>query len=208
VQNQSEVQHIEDLRGRVLAVPFHSSAHGMVMRSLNATNLLGQIKLTSLEHSAERFDFSAQPADGYAHFAPFHDIACRQGKFRYLLDNDSDHLPAFYGVVVSDELAQYPEVVVAYLQALVAAQYWYDTTPAAPALVSQWTRLEGEIVAQILHSSSQSRQGRFFSETTIRPDWLKLHIRQLSQIPGNEALKQIDLDKWIQPEFLQSLKSH
>lgn len=210
VPSQSNLESIEDLRGRVIAVPFNSSAHSMVMRSLQAAHLLSDVYLTSLEHpnSTEAFEFPIHLADSYAHFAPFHDVACRQGKFRYLSNQRLENLPVFYGVVVRAELAEhYPEVVIGYLKALKAAQQWYDTTPAALRLVSQWTRIDTEIISQTLSASyHQSRPGRFFSETTIRPDWLNVHIHQLSQMPDNDRLKTIDLNHWIQPEFLQ--KSH
>lgn len=210
VPNQSDLKSIEDLRGRVIAVPFNSSAHSMVMRSLQAANLLSDVQLASLEHpnSIDEFEFPLHLADSYAHFAPFHDVACRQGKFRYLSEQRLENLPVFYGVVVRAELAeQYPEVVIGYLKALTAAQQWYDRTPAALQLVSQWTRVDTEIISQILSTSyRQSESGRFFSETIIRPDWLNLHIHQLSQIPGNKHLMTIDLNQWIQSEFLEQIK--
>ncbi|MBW4444515.1 MAG: LysR family transcriptional regulator [Plectolyngbya sp. WJT66-NPBG17] len=205
VPNQSNIQSIEDLRGRVIAVPFSSSAHGMVIRSLYSANLLDQVQLTSLETSGI-LDYPIA-ADGYAHFAPFHEIAYRQGRFRYL-EGDENILPAFHGVVVSATLAeQYPEVVIAYLKALTAAQYWYATTPSALSLISQWTDLDPEIVSRILSSCGSSQPGRFFSEVMIRPDWIEQHIRQLGQIPGNEMVQNINLDRWIQPEFLQSARA-
>lgn len=207
VPNQSSLESIEDLRGRVIAVPFNSSAHSMVMRLLQSANLLSAVQLASLEHpnSTKAFEFPIHLADSYAHFAPFHDVACRQGKFRYLLDMRSEKLPVFYGVVVRAEFAErYPEVVIGYLKALTAAQQWYDKTPAALTLVSQWTQLETEIISGILSRSYQQNQtGRFFSETTIRPDWLNLHVDQLRRIPGNEILESIDWNAWIQTEFLQ-----
>ncbi len=208
VPNESKIQSIEDLRGRILAVPFSSSAHGMVMRSLNSAHLLNEVKLTSLENldMTHPFGFRAG-ADGYAHFAPFHDIAYRQGKFRYL-QGDVNVLPAFHGVVVSASLAEeYPEVVIAYLKALAAAQYWLATTPSALSLVSQWTLLDSEIVSRILSSFYYENQpGHFFSEVNIRPDWIDQHIAQLSSIPGNEGIQKINLDRWIQPEFLHSVQ--
>lgn len=212
VPNRSKLKSIEELRGRVVAVPFSSSAHSMVMRSLKAANLLNDVKIISLEHpnSHQLFEFPAHLADGYAHFAPFHDVACRGGKFRYLVDSDQERLPVFYGVVVGAQLAEkHPDIVIAYLKALAAAQYWYDSTPAALPLVSQWTRVETEIVAQILSSTYQKNQsGRFFSEMVIRPDWVRLHIDQLTQIPGNESLNEIDVNNWIQLEFLHQLNKH
>ena len=207
VPHQSKVETIADLRGQNIAVPLRSSAHGMVMRSLQAANLLDQVELLSLEHiqAIRGFNFPLHLADSYAHFAPFHDVACRCGKFRYLADGNLDILPSFYGVVVNHDLAdRYPEVVIAYLQSLKAAQYWYDNTPSAPAQVAQWTRLDLDLVTEILNGSYQPEQtARFFSETVIRPDWLKLHIDHLSKIPNNENLTKINLDRWIQPEFLK-----
>ena len=207
VPSPSKLESIADLSGRVVAVPFRSSAHGMVMRSLKAANLLSAVELIALEHEqgVKGFNFPLHFADSYAHFAPFHDVACRRGKFRYLADANLEALPAFYGVVVNSNLADhYPEVVIAYLQALMAAQYWYDTIPSAPTLVGKWTHLEADLVTQILSGAYQPEQsGRFFSETLIRPDWLKLHINELSQIPGNENLTTINLDRWIQTEFLK-----
>ncbi|MFM7888616.1 MAG: LysR substrate-binding domain-containing protein, partial [Pseudanabaena sp.] len=177
VPHQSKVETITDLRGQNIAVPLRSSAHGMVMRSLKAANLLDQVELISLEHiqAMRGFNLPLHLADSYAHFAPFHDVACRCGKFRYLADGNLDILPSFYGVVVNHDLAdRYPEVVIAYLQSLKAAQYWYDHTPSAPAQVAQWTRLDLDLVTEILNGSYDPEQNaRFFSETVIRPDWLK-----------------------------------
>lgn len=207
VPNQSTVETISDLRGQVIAVPLRSSAHGMVMRSLQAANLLDDVELISLDHiqAIRGFNFPLHLADSYAHFAPFHDAACRFGKFRHLTDANLDDLPSFYGVVVNHDLAdRYPEVVIAYLQSLKAAQYWYDNTPSAPAQVAQWTRLDLDLVTEILNGSYDPEQtARFFSETVIRPDWLKLHIDHLSKIADNECLAKINLDRWMQPEFLK-----
>jgi NitT/TauT family transport system substrate-binding protein len=207
VPNQSTVETIADLRGQVIAVPLRSSAHGMVMRSLQAANLLDDVELISLDHiqAIRGFNFPLHLADSYAHFAPFHDAACRFGKFRHLTDANLDDLPSFYGVVVNHDLAdRYPEVVIAYLQSLKAAQYWYDNTPSAPAQIAQWTRLDLDLVTEILNGSYDPAQtAKFFSETVIRPDWLKLHIDHLSKIPDNECLAQINLDRWMQPEFLK-----
>ncbi|MEB3292194.1 MAG: ABC transporter substrate-binding protein, partial [Synechococcales bacterium] len=209
VPNRSQLQSVDDLRGHTIAVPLRSSAHGMVLRSLHATHLLDQVNLLPFNQQDDQFEFSEQYADGYAHFAPFHELACRRGQFRYLEGCNPEALPAFYGVVVTPQFAeQYPEIAIAYLRALSAAQYWYDTTPAAPSLVAKWTHLDSDMIAQILSSSYQQNQtGRFFSDMQIRPDWLKLHIDQLSQVPGNQNLQMINLNQWIQPEFLEQVRA-
>lgn len=206
VPHQSKIQSLTDLRGRVIAVPFSSSAHSMVMRSLNMANLLTEVKLAALDavNLAQLVERLPQ-ADGYAHFAPFHDVACYRGDFRYVPCDDLEPLPAFYGVVANQALTEHhPEIVIAYLKALKAAQYWYETTTASALLVSQWTNIEPEIILRSLSSAyCKAKPGRFFSEMRIRPDWIDAHIHELRTIPGNEFLHQIRLDQWIQPELLQ-----
>jgi NitT/TauT family transport system substrate-binding protein len=207
VPGTSALRDLDDLWGRMIAVPWNSSAHGMVMRSLDSANLLPHVTITALDQSTlvRPFTYSDSHADGYAHFAPFHTIACRNGTFRYLLNDDLSGLPTFHGVVVRESLADhYPEIIIAYLKALQAAQYWCANTPSALALISRWIRIDREIIGSILHTPLQQNQpGQFFSDMTLRRDWVEQHIAQLAGIPGNEHLKAIDLNHWMQPEFLQ-----
>ena len=207
VPHESQLQCIEDLQKRAIAVPFGSSAHGMVMRSLHKANLLSEVTLASIEDlSIDQIFQHSTKVDGYAYFAPFPEIARRGGKFRQLYDGHFSGLPAFHGVVVREALAeQHPEIVVAYLRALLAAQNWYTTTPSALSLVSQWSNLDSEIISQILIPFyRQERSGQFFLETKIQSDWVSEHVNALKHIPSNEYLQNIDLNHWIQPEFLQT----
>ena len=65
-------------------------------------------------------------------------------------------------------------------------------------------RLDPEIVAKTLDYQRSGAVGLFFPETQIRKDWVAEHIEQLSAISGNEALGNLNLDSWIQPELLAS----
>ncbi|MGB7084598.1 MAG: LysR substrate-binding domain-containing protein [Phormidesmis sp.] len=209
VPNRSALTTLDDLRSRVIAVPFASAAHGMIMRSLARADILPEVTLTSIDNlSIHRLTPRNSQADGYAYFAPLHDIASHKGQFRRLLEHDQEQLPTFHGIVVTQALADaHPEIVVAYLKALIAAQYWYETTPSALSLVSNWVNLDPEIVAKTLAYERADATGLFFPETQIRTDWLEAHIQQLSTISGNEALGDLDLDAWIQPELLETALS-
>ncbi|NEQ50730.1 MAG: LysR family transcriptional regulator [Leptolyngbya sp. SIO3F4] len=206
VPYRSPLSSLDDLRHRVIAVPFASSAHGMVMRTLSQANLLHDVTLTSIDNlSINRLTPKNNKADGYAYFAPFHEIASHHGRFRRLVDApDVTGLPTFHGIVVREAFAEeHPDIVVAYLKALIAAQHWYVKTSSALALVSNWVRLDPEIVSKTLDYQS-NRAGLFFPETQIRTDWITEHIQQLKIIPGNEHLGDIDMSTWIQPEFLET----
>ncbi|MBE9068346.1 LysR family transcriptional regulator [Leptolyngbya cf. ectocarpi LEGE 11479] len=207
VPGRSSLSSLDDLRHRVIAVPFASSAHGMVMRTLFQADLLHEVTLNSIDNlSIDRLTPRNDQADGYAYFAPLHEIASHHGKFRRLVDTpDLTKLPTFHGIVVRDSFAeQHPELVVAYLKALIAAQHWYINTPSAPSLVSSWVRLDPEIVSKTLDDQQSNRTGLFFPETQIRMDWITDHIQQLKVIPGNEQLGEIDVKNWIQPELLEN----
>lgn len=208
VPQQSSLHCIEDLAGRVIAVPFGSAAHGMVMRSLHHCDMLDAVTLTTIDacNQCTRRPSSASnnAIDGYAYFAPFHEIARHRGQFRRLLSHQLDGLPTFHGVVIRDELAdQHPEIAVAYLRALLAAQYWYATQPIAPTLVSRWVNIDAAIVSKtLLSGTSDPVDVVYHSETQLRADWLQAHIHALSQIAGQETLGHINLEGWMQPEFL------
>ncbi|MEM9487107.1 MAG: LysR substrate-binding domain-containing protein [Cyanobacteria bacterium P01_F01_bin.116] len=207
VPDRSSLSSLDDLRHRVIAVPFASSAHGMVMRTLSQEKLLHDVTLTSIDNlSVNRLTPQNAKADGYAYFAPLHEIASYHGRFRRLVDTpDVTGLPTFHGIVVREDFAEeHPDIVVAYLKALIAAQHWYMTTPSALSLVSNWVRLDPEIVAKTLDYQQPNRTGLFFPETQIRTDWITNHIEQLKHIPGNEKLGDIDTNNWIQPELLET----
>lgn len=205
VPSHSQLNRIEDLAGRVIAVPFGSAAHGMVMRSLHHRQLLDTVTLTSIDTlNTRRLTKNSPQVDGYAYFTPFHEIAKHKGQFRRLLQDHLDGLPTFHGVVIRDDFAeQYPEIAVAYLKALLAAQYWYTTHPMATTLVSRWVGMDEAIVTQTLLSGESHDAVVYRPETKLRSDWLQAHIGQLSQINGQEHLGQINLERWIQPEFLE-----
>ncbi len=100
-------------------------------------------------------------------------------------------MPGFYGVVVSQSFAnKYPEVIVSYLQALMAAQNWLAITPSAFTLVSKWTKVKPVILDNILGSSFVEQTSSLFTnDWQIRPDWLSGHINQLQTVPNLQNLQ-------------------
>lgn len=204
VPQASKLKSVEDLRGKAVALPFGSSAHGMLLRALSHLNLLSQVKLIPLKNSQIDAPFYDELAAGYAYFSPFHQLARDRGHFKYLFKGNLSQLPGFYGVVASQSFAdRYPEIVVSYLKALMAARSWLDRTPSAFSLVSQWTKIKPEILTGVLTPtfSSEVASG-FIPDCQIRRDWLESHIAQLQTIPDLQKLGKIKLDRWIQPEFL------
>jgi len=205
VPQTSKLETIEDLKGKTVALPVGSSAHGMLLRSLSHLKLLDQVQLLPLNNSQLRISSPPESAAGLAYFSPFHQLATERGNFKYLFAGDSNQLPGFYGVVVSQAFAhKYPELIVSYLQAMAAAQNWLANTPSAISLVSRWTKIKPKILTQILSlHNSEYRSSLFINDSQIRTDWLMEHINQLKALPSLESLQKIKLDRWIRAEFLE-----
>ena len=210
VPETSKLETIEELKGETIAFPVGSSAHGMLLRTLSNLDLLSQVQLFPIKNSQLKTSSHLKIAKGFAYFSPFHQLASERGNFKYLFDGNLSQLPGFYGVVVSQSFAnKYPEVIVSYLQALIAAQNWLANTPSAFTLVSKWTKVKPTILDNILGSSFTDRSSSLFvNDCQIRPDWLSSHITQLQTVPNLQNLQEIKLERWIQPEFLQTARQN
>ncbi|HHP7232425.1 MAG TPA: LysR family transcriptional regulator, partial [Xenococcaceae cyanobacterium] len=190
VPQTSKLKTIEDLKGETVALPVGSSAHGMLLRTLSHLDLLSQVQLFPIKNSQLKTPSHPELVAGFAYFSPFHQLASDRGNFKYLFCDHLTQLPGFYGVVVAQSLARrYPEIIVSYLKALMAAQYWLTNTPSAFSLVSQWTKIKPSILVSILSPTvSQASSSLFITDCQIRPDWLKSHIKQLQAIPNLQNL--------------------
>lgn len=207
VPQNSQIKNLKDLQGKIIELPFGSSAHGMVLRALKDFNLLDDVKLCPMNKSMIETTKSQDKANSiYAHFSPFHELAHFQGKYQYLLNDDFSILPSFYGVVVRKEFAEnHPDIVVSYLKAIIASQYWYINTPNALSLISQWTKISPKILTNIIGKDYYKEESNlFFPELHIREDWIQSHIEKLQTIPNHEYLEELSLQNWIQQEFIQS----
>jgi len=141
----------------------------------------------------------------YAHFSPFHEIALQRDRFKYLFDGHVSGLPSFYGVVVREAFAlQYPELVVSYLQAMLAAQYWQHHTASSLDLIGNWSQTNLEILSNLL--GNFVNPSMYLLDTTLRTDWLQAHVEKHEAIPGTETIGDIELNDWIRAEYLEKAR--
>lgn len=210
VPQASKLETIEDLKGETIALPFGSSVHGMLLRNLSDLGLLSEVQFFPLKNSQLTTPINSRIAAGYAYFSPFHQMKCDRGNFKYLSDGNLSQLPGFYGVVVSQSFAdKYPELIVSYLQTLLAAQNWLSSTPSAISLVSKWTKIKPKILTNILSlNTSKHGSSLFINDSQIRPDWLSNHLDRLKAVPQLKSVHEIKLDRWIQLEFLQTARQN
>ena len=74
--------------------------------------------------------FQEKKIDAHADFVPFAELLPFRGFARKIFDGVETNLPTWHGVVVRTDFAEkYPEVVVAYMKAIIAANQWLRSGP-------------------------------------------------------------------------------
>ena len=131
VHKDSPFYALEDLKGKNVSVPFGSAAHGMLLQAMknrswpenfwNLANQSPEVGTTNLQEKR---------LDGHANFVPFAELLPYRGFARKIFDGAENKVPTFHGVVVRKDFAeQHPEIVVAYIKALMEANDWVRKSP-------------------------------------------------------------------------------
>lgn len=154
VPKESDVYKLADLKGKVVSVPFGSAAHGMLLQALLQAGIDPEKDLILTSQSPEVGGTSLQTkkVGGHANFVPFGELFPFRGFARKIYDGVQQDIPTFHGVVVRSDFAdKYPELVVAYLKALLDAQDRVKKDPvSAAAKVEEWTGIEKEVAYMFL----------------------------------------------------------
>jgi len=146
----SPAQSIADLKGKQISVPFASTAHGMLLRAIKAQGWDPERDVTILTQAPEVAGsaLQADKIDAHADFVPFADLFPYKGFARKIYDGAQANAPTFHGTLVSADYARkYPEIVVAYLRAVIEANRLFDADPLKYSeFVSKVTGIDAEVV--------------------------------------------------------------
>ena len=161
VPKDSPVKTIADLKGKRVSVPFGSAAPGMLLKALKKASLDPEkdVKLVSQAPEVGGTSLRTNQIDAHADFVPFGELFPFRGFARKIFDGAELGIPTFHGVVVRSDFAkEYPEIVVAYLKAVLEANKMFREQPKAiAAKVEQWSSIEKEVVYMFLGFSGLQR---------------------------------------------------
>jgi NitT/TauT family transport system substrate-binding protein len=120
----SPVQSVADLKGKTISVPFASTAHGMLLRAIEAKGWNPETDVNIITQAPEVAGpaLQANKIEAHADFVPFGELFPWRGFARKIFDGSQANAPTFHGSLVDAEYAEkYPEIVVAYLRAAIEA---------------------------------------------------------------------------------------
>jgi len=201
VHKDSPFYELSDLKGKTVSVPFGSAAHGMVLQALQSRGYPADFfNLVSQSPEVGTTNLQEKKIDAHADFVPFSDLLPYRGFARKIFDGVETKVPTFHGVIVRKDFAtQYPEVVVAYIRALMEADAWVRADPVRAATkIEEWTKVEKEVAYLYL-----GPDGIHTLDPTIKPRWLdtiKIGHEVLTRL---NRVKPLDINAWVNETYVR-----
>jgi NitT/TauT family transport system substrate-binding protein len=201
VHKDSPYYQLSDLKGKLVSVPFGSAAHGMVLQAMQTRGWTDSYwNLVSQSPEVGTTNLQEKKIDAHADFVPFADLLPYRGFARKIFDGVETKVPTFHGVVVRKDFAtEYPEVVVAYIKALMEANAWVRANPvAASAKVEEWTKIEKEVAYLYLGPG-----GIHTLDPTIKPRWLDTIKTGHEVLTRLNRVKALDINAWVNETYVR-----
>lgn len=206
VPKDSSARTLADLKGKEISVPFGSAAHGMLLKALKNDGIDPEKDVTLVSQSPEVGGSNLKTGQiaAHANFVPFGELFAYRGFARKIFDGSQVGTPTFHGVLVRSDFAkENPEIVVAYLKALLEANKMFREQPEAIATkVEQWSGVEREVVYMFLGPSGLQRLNPTIGQVNF--DALKNSVTTLKQLGQlDNSINPEDVTKWADDSYLR-----
>lgn len=207
VPKDSEVTSLADLKGGAVSVPFGSAAHGMVLKALTDAGIDPETDVELISQAPEVGGTSLRTGqiDAHADFVPFGELFPYRGFAKKIFDGAQTGVPTLHGIVVrSDFSEKYPEIVEAYLQAMLEAnQMFRDNPEEISAQIEEWSGIEKEVVYMFLGPSGLQPINPSIEEVQLSA--LKNSIATLISLGKIESpVDPEDVTGWVDDGFLKA----
>jgi sulfonate transport system substrate-binding protein len=201
VHKDSSYFELSDLKGKLVSVPFGSAAHGMVLKAMQDRGWPADyFQLVSQTPEVGSTNLQEKKLDAHADFVPFAELLPFRGFARKIFDGVETNLPTWHGVVVRTDFAEkYPEVVVAYIKALIAANEWFRADPKlASEKIQEWTGINKEVVYIFLGPG-----GNMTTDPTIKPILIDAAAQDAKVLQNLGRMKEFDVAQWVDDSYVR-----
>jgi NitT/TauT family transport system substrate-binding protein len=202
VHKDSPYYELSDLKGKLVSVPFGSAAHGMMLQAMQARGWPENFwNLASQSPEVGTTNLQEKRIDGHGDFVPFAELLPFRGFARKIFDGAETKIPTFHGVVIRKDFGEkYPEIVVAYIKALMEANDWVRKNPKlAMEKVEEWTKIEKEVAYVFLGPS-----GIHTLDPTIKPKWVETIGVVHGVLQKMGRVKEFNVGAWVNESYLKA----
>lgn len=205
VPKDSEATSLADLRGGTISVPFGSAAHGMVLKALSDAGIDPETDVNLISQAPEVGGSSLRTGqiDAHADFVPFGELFPFRGFARKIFDGAQTGVPTLHGITVRSDFAEeHPEIVVAYLKAVLEANQMFREDPEGiSAQIEEWSGIEQEVVYMFLGPSGLQPLNPTIGEVQVNA--LKNSIATLTSLGKIEdPVDPEEVVNWIDESYL------
>lgn len=201
VHKESPYYELGDLKGKNVSVPFGSAAHGMMLRALEKRGLPPDFwNLVSQSPEVGSTNLQEKRIDAHGDFVPFAELLPFRGFARKIYDGAETKTPTFHGVVVRKDFGEkYPEIVVAYIEALMEANDWMRKNPKLAAeKIEEWTKINKEVVYIFLGPG-----GVHTLDATIKPKWVEAVGANYAILQKLNMIKELNIGAWVNDGYVR-----
>jgi NitT/TauT family transport system substrate-binding protein len=201
VHKDSPFYELADLKGKNVSVPFGSAAHGMMLTSLQKRGLPSDFwNLVSQSPEIGTTNLQEKRIDAHGDFVPFAELLPFRGFARKIYDGAETKVPTFHGVVVRKDFGEkYPEIVVAYIKALMEANDWMRKNPKlATEKVDEWTKISKEVVYIFLGPG-----GVHTLDPTIKPILIEAVKANYAILQKLNMIKELNIESWVNDSYVR-----
>lgn len=201
VPADSDIYSFEQLKGRSVSTPVGSAAWGTLLKALQDHGIKpDEITLKDQSPPVGAANIAQKKIDAHADFCPWSELMEYRGTGRKIYDGSEAGIPYLHGVVVRKDFSEkYPEVVVAFLKAVIEAGRWVEEDPVRAAeSLEKWTGIEKEV--QYLYFS---RGGHLTLDPTIKPKWVEALKYDHGILAKERQIPPLDFTTWINDGFIR-----
>ena len=206
VPKDSTATSLADLKGGTVSVPFGSAAHGMVLSALKEAGIDPEEDVNLISQAPEVGGTSLRTGqiDAHADFVPFGELFPFRGFAKKIFDGAQTDIPTLHGITVRSDFAEkYPEIVEAYLQAMLEANEMFRDEPEEiSAKIEEWSGIEKEVVYMFLGPSGLQPINPSIGDVQLAA--LKNSIATLISLGKIESpVDPEDVTDWVDESFLK-----
>lgn len=202
VHKDSSFYDLDDLKGKAVSVPFGSAAHGMMLAALQKRGLGPDFwKLVSQSPEVGSTNLQEKRIDAHGDFVPFAELLPFRGFARKIYDGAETKIPTFHGVVARKDFAEkHPEIVTAYIEALMEANDWVRKYPKLAAeKIEEWTKIDKEVAYIFLGPG-----GVHTLDPTIKPQWVQSMEGSYAVLKTLDLIKDLDIKSWVNDSYVRA----
>ena len=202
VHKDSPYYQLSDLKGKAVSVPFGSAAHGMMLRALEKNGLPPDFwSLVSQSPEVGSTNLQEKRIDAHGDFVPFAELLPFKGFARKIYDGAETKTPTFHGVVVRKDFGEkYPEIVVAYIVALMEANDWMRKNPKlAVEKIEEWTKINKEVIYIFLGPG-----GVHTLDATIKPKLVEAVTANYAVLQKLNMIKELNIGAWVNDSYVRA----